>query len=295
MSSQVSSGYGSQRKSLFKKKYGKKTQSAFKRLSQMRTRMQDVSILPSAATIRNKLKHAGTTIFRRYVQENSWVDGSSAGLNQPNGWYAHTAHYGAGLPGNDFQLKLVGTSGNDELLTIGAAFCGADLQNWNEIMNMYDQFRILKVIFTIECRSNAFQAGFTYDGTTKSATFLEAPYLYITEDPSDADGPITSVQLQQYDKCRKFCFADGRKFTYVLNNPSADELVYNSTASGGNAKAAKRVKSPWLSTDEGGYVPHYGLKMYLKWNDIAQYPDLNNLPVPFTLSVQYVIECRDVR
>jgi hypothetical protein len=258
---------------------------------------ETANLRPTDRLVKKKLHGSSDTILARHVSRNGWTSSLGVGTNQPNGW-AITRADGASL--QNFDMALKANALNNQLLSGGLSFCAADAQNFTELSSVFDEFRILKIEFTLECRSNCFQSGWVNTGTVGSLIqpiAIEAPYLYIVEDPNNADLAPSVASLLEYSKTRRFSYADGRKFTYTLHKPRVDMVAYSESVAG--YKAGVSSVSPWLSCTDASFIPHYGLKFILQLQDTASSPSIgelgNQFSCPMSINVKYTFEFRSIR
>jgi len=188
--------------------------------------------------------------------------------------------------GTAFPYLNVGNSGPGEVLgTVkfaGAfAFMLAQVARKDEITDLFDNYRIRKVVLRFDLLQNQAPAGM---GTTYSTGFNSVPLLSITPDFDDNAVPTNREQVLQNSYVRTIRL--DRPFTMSLT-PRAQATVSTGTAAGAVAAGGLLPSGTWL--DNGSpQVPHFGAKF---WMD--NMPDINSVTC-LMITPTYYLECKNV-
>lgn len=133
------------------------------------------------------------------------------------------------------------------------AFSGADIRQRTSIWPGWDQFRFVKVQIKIECLSNFAEQQQT---TLRANTSL--PTLYYAVDRDDASIPPNQSAIVGKSNYKMFQFSRGKTLTINIK-PTVRKLVYTTATS---AVGYEIAPPKYLDTNNGAFVPHYGLKMW---------------------------------
>lgn len=166
-------------------------------------------------------------------------------------------------------------TGNDTLpSTDGAAvFAMSHVNGSGELVSLFDNFRILKVLYRWVVTRNPDQA-------TTAANKGLYPRIVWTHDFNDSTS-ITRTQIYQRANLREAYMGDNMQKTkwYTLN-PSILSTMYESVA----ANAYQPVWRKWLDTNDNA-TPHYGLK----YNIDQLYAGVN-----VRLEAKILMECKGI-
>lgn len=123
----------------------------------------------------------------------------------------------------------------------------SDVPNYASFVNMFDQYRIMCVVykFVPYVTSNSLMsAGDTFNG-----------YNVVGMDFNDANAPGTQDDVLKLRYHR--CFPLTKYFTYKIK-PKAEMSFYNTTLTTGYGNASRKI---WVDTTNAA-IPYYGLKFY---------------------------------
>lgn len=130
----------------------------------------------------------------------------------------------------------------------GVAFYGPNTPNYSEFVNLFDQYRIRRVILRVDWDFNAY---------SPANTTLTAPLIYHMAD-YDESTSVVLTDILQYPKVNVHSFMQNGYsplIVEVIPRPLTD------IASTGVLTAyGPTIQSPWIRTSEAT-TPHYGIKM----------------------------------
>lgn len=173
-----------------------------------------------------------------------------------------------------FNCHLI-IGGNDTVPTANQAttFKLSDIVNHGELVSLFDQYRIVKVIYRWVITRDPSQA-------TLAANKGIHPRINWKHDFNDST-PITVNQMYQNANMREFFFTDNRDATpwYTLNPAMLSVGYETATASSYTSKWRQ-----WLDTNDSA-TPHYGIKYCTQ--------DLYS-GVNLRLEAKIVVECKGV-
>lgn len=130
----------------------------------------------------------------------------------------------------------------------------SDLPDYSEFTNLFDQYRIRKVIFRFEP---------TFDiNDMQNAGSYSLKYVRSVIDKNDNTPYSTEAMYFQHDTMRSH--APNRVFTRTINLPSVAGMVYN----GGVSTAYIQENDKWVDMSNPS-VPHYGLKVWVSTTGLA--------------------------
>jgi len=166
---------------------------------------------------------------------------------------------------------LLGTVSSAAAATTYAAYSFAlsDVPNYTEFTNLFDEYRISKVILTFvpQCM------------TTTSNPIYTTSWLIYVVDKDDASTPTSYTSLQEYPKHK--VLSANRRF-YVSFRPRFSTEVYASPATTGYGS-----RTGWLDCSNAG-IPHYGFKLAMGLSGTAG-------AFSYAVFAKYVIDCHGVR
>lgn len=131
----------------------------------------------------------------------------------------------------------------------------------SDIQNMYDSYRIKKIIFRFYTSFNTTQ--------TANNNSEVLPVFVVSTDTQDNLVPTSEINIRENSNHREFQITQNR-YTHVVY-PEAINEVMGSTGSA--AALANLSRKSWLQTSSMT-VPHYGWKLYMSTmgNDSDAYP-----------------------
>lgn len=130
----------------------------------------------------------------------------------------------------------------------------SQLPNNSEFGALYDQYRIIYVIYRISWRSTSVEMTTTADNQA-----IGAPYCLWTLDRDDSNVPTSLNQLREYANMREHYFSDNKRVLYIKFRPNTLTEHYQSTTYNSYSPSYKR----WIDINDGGTTPYYGCKFAL--------------------------------
>lgn len=173
-----------------------------------------------------------------------------------------------------FKRTLIGTSINTATsTTFGAyAFSLAQLPDYTEFTNLYDQFRINKVLVKLVPNVNSAEAGATQ----------RLPQVHSVLDYNDSTAPTTLDELVQYNNYRMTM--GSRIHTRKLTPAFLDNVFETSSVTRGSNPNFKK----WLSTSNATAIPHHGMKWAIGSTASAS-------AITYTPYITFYISCKSVK
>lgn len=135
----------------------------------------------------------------------------------------------------------------DTLNNIAIPFALNDLPNASEFVNLFDQYRILKVV--VKARPYLAENNTTISSITNANV---TPYVHVVTDYDDATPLSVVADYQQYQNYSRHSM--GRGFTRVIY-PAVAIAMYQTAVSTGYGNKRKQ----WIDC-ANSTVPHYGIK-----------------------------------
>lgn len=148
-----------------------------------------------------------------------------------------------------------------------------DVVNSSEFTTLYDQYRINKVV--LELKWSITEVGLT------DVEINNPPILYYLRDYDD-NASLTEDQYMENSRTKSLVLNPNRIYKLVLV-PAQLQRVYNGTLSDGYAVKWKQ----WTDVGDPG-VPHYGMKMGLKYPPNQDYGKL-------MINAIYYFSCKNAR
>lgn len=151
------------------------------------------------------------------------------------------------------------------------------LQNYTELTNLYDQYKITKIIMYLNWSPLAYSTGL--NDTSKTPELI-APMVMYTRDHDDAT-PITLADFKQISKTKQFRCAPGKQYKIVLT-PSILTEAYRTG----------------LLT---AYMPKYGQKLDMANPDVQHYGIKFGIQKPgislgqINIRTKYYVTCYNTR
>ena len=139
----------------------------------------------------------------------------------------------------------INTSGGEGEFLRGASFKLSDLQAYSELYNIYDQYKITKVVLDFQWTITA------TEGSGPNASY--APQLNYIRDYTDADTP-TSGLFRESSRVKRQRLTANNPFRVALTPAIASSAYQTAVTSGYLPKWKARISM------EDFAVPHYGLK-----------------------------------
>lgn len=148
--------------------------------------------------------------------------------------------------GTSAAAQLVQNSATPVFVAI--AFNLSDIAQYSSFSNLFDQYRIDKVVLRFYTRNTAISV-FNVSGANAGV-----PMGYVTLDLDDSSAPTSVDQLRQYDKCVSFTGATS--FDITLTPRPTAALFAGGAFSGYSTPDVE----PWIDVANTA-VSHYGIKM----------------------------------
>jgi len=185
------------------------------------------------------------------------------------------------------QLLSIANASASQFVTTNSSQFGGSLQfmlshlaNVSEIVNLYDNYRIKKVVVQVIPSFNSSDLAQVAGGTHG------IPCMHYAVDSDDATVPANRTAIMENSYCRTVRL-DG-PFNIVIV-PRAQNVI--ATSGGGSAAGGMLPSNTWLDTASQN-VPHYGLKF---WIDELVQVSADSSSRPFVkFSVTYYLECKNV-
>lgn len=193
--------------------------------------------------------------YAKYSKRRYRIPGVLSGTKTYD--FVRTVSFGTG---QGYPVNLLATSGINStgwydmqfsfsLSAMNALIHGTTQNNWGvpnytEFTNLFDLFRIKKVVFKMYLNSNS-------STVTTPAVSLPVIYSAVTSDDANL---VSQTSIQQYETCKSHQFGD-KELTWVFK-PKPSLLAYNGLTSGYSPT------NGWLDTNYSD-VPHFGIKFVL--------------------------------
>lgn len=174
------------------------------------------------------------------------------------------------------RIVSLGTVGCNALgfLGYGATFQLSDVPNSTDFTNLFDQYRLVKVVFRM--RPYAVEQSFPVSGGAL------AP-VYSCIDLDNVVIPGNTDQIREYRTCKSHSAV--KAITRVIY-PKPSLQLYNSPTTSGYAIPAGRIK---ISTSNAS-VPHYGVRVAAQFNNVT-----TANAYAYTIEAEYYITCYNAK
>lgn len=162
----------------------------------------------------------------------------------------------------------------DAVVSAGQAFALSDLPDYTEFTNLYDQYRITRIIIRMI--------------PVASTQYNAAPQVYCTPtihhviDYDDANAPTSLAILQEYQNYRRQSMVKPFKRSFI---PCIGQIIYYNLAGSGYSSRART----WLDCAYNA-IPHYGFKY---WIDAQTVLGLGIFTYQYEAT--FYISCKNVR
>lgn len=147
----------------------------------------------------------------------------------------------------------------------------SDMPNYNEFVNLFDQFRIRKIKLTITPTFNS------NDMNTRNESIKTIRYVI---DANDASVPTTENELLEYQNSKMFMTNKQQKISFV---PAVQMMSYKTAVT--TAYCPK--KDQWLNTTDAT-TPHYAIKFFFPAISVT-------VNTTWVIYADYYIECKNVK
>lgn len=193
--------------------------------------------------------------------------------------YRRKRKTGQGKVHNFVQTVVGQTIYNDPIASNGFGF-NFQLANCSQVStfgDLFDQYRINKVVIKLMPRAQTTHANGTAIGTTPS-------YMYHVCDYDDANVPATLNEILEYENCRTVSTCDGKVHTITLKPHIALAAFSGAFTSYANAR------NQWLDC-ASTTIQHYG------WKAIMPPAGIGNAvgSVQFDVIFKYYLSFKNVR
>lgn len=156
----------------------------------------------------------------------------------------------------------------------------------SDFTNLFDQYRIRKVIVTFQLITNP-DAAYPLNSTVSSATVNPSNWFpklwYIPDYDGGADETIPTIKERQGVRCK---ILKPNSFVTIAFTPKCRTLTYSTSTSTGYAP--KNIKIDMSDTN----VEHYGIKYVIDANQLD--PD-NTYPFKVQIERKLIFSCYGVR
>lgn len=160
-----------------------------------------------------------------------------------------------------------------------------DLPNYTEFTNLYDQYRINKVVLKLFPSQNVNQFH-AYADPLFPVNYLTLPVMSVI-DYNDGQ-PLAEQDLQQYTHCKYHKFPNAVSITLT---PACQGIVSRDDTTS-NIISGQPLFKKWLSCDQAT-IEHFGVKMFIP--NVGAGGSSTNNTVRFSVKACYYISCKNVR
>jgi len=178
----------------------------------------------------------------------------------------------------------IGTSSSTAAYAISCQFQLTDLPSYQEFVNLFNEYRIDKIVFEITPLQ---------DMGGDSAIGGQTADLYWVYDPNDAGLALSRTTLCQYDNCRHDSLGNSNKKISYAFVPRAAQSLYVAPSLTGSVSYGynSSPKALWIDTaSPSNGTPHYGLKMWL-----GNFVNINGSGQCWRMQPIYYFTCRRTR
>jgi len=189
------------------------------------------------------------------------------------------------------QLLTIANASASQFVGANSAQFGGSLQfmlshlaNVSEIVNLYDNYRIKKVVVQVIPSFNSSELIQAVAGPAG------IPCMHYAVDSDDATVPANRTSIMENSYCRTVRL--DAPFNIVIV-PRAQNVV--ATSGGGSVAGGMLPANTWLDTASQN-IPHYGLKFWIdEMVQVAGLVDADTPARPFVkFNVTYYLECKNV-
>lgn len=192
-------------------------------------------------------------LFHRYVHPAlpAW-----SGISQGSGMNWNTTHctYSA-------TTGILGINLGQTEAAVSCCFALSDLQNYTEFANLFDQYKINGVLFTIKMINTPEQVDAANMNIANYGNFY--PTIWYTPDHDDNNYTPLS-QIKEHSKTRHKVLRPNREISIMLK-PTTLMQVYNTVQATGYAC---NFKKPWLDMAQPT-IPHFGIKFSIDMEGLS--------------------------
>lgn len=159
-----------------------------------------------------------------------------------------------------------------------------DVINQSDFTNLFDQYRIRKIVATFRMSTVAVASG----ATTGIPNTMSNPTLFWFKDEDDA-GIFTNDAIRERMGVRSAQLFSGKSTRVVISSPRADMLTYNTsgTVTGAGIGRSKQ----WIDCTNNN-IPHFALKFMLAGMDCR---GTSSPPFQVTMELKYFLDLKQVR
>lgn len=141
----------------------------------------------------------------------------------------------------------------------------AYVSGYQDITNMFDEFKICALKYEFHPRFSGFNGNDTTDTTLPGVTNQAGTKLHILADKKSTltpTGTYTSSTLNSLmENGEVKTYSGNRKVVVFVRNPTIGEILT------GGATVQRFTPSPWLRTDNGNGIQHYGFHAFAQDNN----------------------------
>jgi len=165
------------------------------------------------------------------------------------------------------------TASNAGALAQAYSFNLNSLPNVTELSNLFDQYRINAISFTMI-------PNVTGNDMNPVSTYYEMPNVHSVIDFDDDAAPAAVTELMQYPSYRR---TRGTQIHTRYFKPCIAQTIYKTGATTGTSQR----RAWWLDLADTT-VPHFGLKIYIDVTNAAT-------NIKYRIYVKYYLQCKGVR
>lgn len=174
-------------------------------------------------------------------------------------------------------------------LSINKAFRLQEVDDYQELVNQFDMYRLRKVIVYVRMVSNP--DGGLMPNTTVANQMTIYPDFYITVDHTDASGLNTIASMNTFSKVKRCMLRPNSYVKYSLY-PTSAGLPY--TAPGDAQGYSITRNSQWLECGTAYQTPYYGIRSLIDYGQILGGSNVSQAQY-FEFSYTFVLEFKNVR
>lgn len=174
-------------------------------------------------------------------------------------------------------------------LSVNKAFRLNEVDDYQELVNQFDMFRIRKIIVYMRMVSNP--DGQLMPNTTVANQMPLYPDYYVTVDHTDASGLNTLAAMNAFSKVKRGILRPNSYVKYSLY-PTSAGLPY--TAPGDAVGYSITRNSQWLECGTAYQTPYYGLRALIDYGQLLGGANVSQAQY-FEFSYTFVLEFKNVR
>lgn len=161
------------------------------------------------------------------------------------------------------------------------------LPDITQFASLFDQFRLLKVIFQVRMVNNPNLLQEPNSSTSPGIGFY--PDVYVTVDHDDSSLPTDPNYMMQYSKCKSGILKPNTWFTYSCR-PTTNKQLYLTSAT---TSYAIEKNTTWIDIANSS-TPYYGIKMVIDCSSALAGNLLAN-PCYFEQRMKFIVQFKNQR